>query len=100
MYFGPQQEAHSINLVQGHIRSRYSCAMYRVDELLKQCADITLGEGNNSLPEFDSWHIRRHMGWAIQCMKSNAKQHKGIVLPNFARLSFQGVEEAEVYHGN
>ena len=24
--------------------------MYRIDDLLTECADITLGEGNNSIP--------------------------------------------------
>ena len=64
--------------------------MYRIDDLLKQCADITLGEGNNSLPSGLTRGTYDAI-WAglIQCMKSNAKQHKGIVFPNFARLSFQ-----------
>ena len=64
--------------------------MYRIDDLLTECADITLGEGNNSIPSgltrgtYDAiW------SGLIQCMRSNAKMHKGIVLPNFARLSFQ-----------
>ena len=57
---------------------------------MKQCADITLGEGNNSLPSGLTRGTYDAI-WAglIQCMKSNAKQHKGIVFPNFARLSFQ-----------
>ena len=75
--------------------------MYRIDDLLKQCADITLGEGNNSLPSGLTRGTYDAI-WAglIQCMKSNAKQHKGIVFPNFARLSFQKELKKPKFIGN
>lgn len=64
--------------------------MYRIEDILTACADVTLGEGNNSIASGLTRGTYDGI-WAgvIQCMRSNAKMHKGIVLPNFARLSFQ-----------
>ena len=68
--------------------------MYRVEDIITECADATFGEGGGANVrdgEFSRKTYDNVWNGLVHILRSNGKNHRGVVLPHFARITYQKV---------
>ena len=65
--------------------------MFRAEDIVKDCADATFGDGGVGSTNSNFTRKTYDDVWSGMnvIMRSHTKMHMGVVLPNFARLTFQ-----------